>query len=119
MFFNTHKSSKGIYLDDDIRNTKLGISVWKSSATDLVILQNDRLPFLHNPLIAFLNINSLRNKVIDLGDILKNLPLDYLVIGETKLDENIPNFQFKLNGYEIRGRRDRHKHGGGLIEFIR
>ena len=35
------------------------------------------------------------------------------------MDENIPNFQFKLNGYEIRGRRDRHKHGGGLIEFVR
>ena len=24
-----------------------------------------------------------------------------------------------FNGYEIRARRDRHKHGGGLIEFVR
>ena len=57
MFFNTHKSSGGIYLDDDdIRNTKLGISVAKSSAADLGMLQNDRLKFLHNPLIAYLNI---------------------------------------------------------------
>ena len=57
------------------------------SAADLEMLQNDRLKFLHNPLIAYLNINSLRNKLIDLGKILKDLPLDYLIISETKLDE--------------------------------
>ena len=74
---------------------------------------------LHNPLITYLNINSLRNKVIDLGEILKDLPLDYIVISETKLDESFPNSQFKLNGYEVRARRDRHKHGSGLIEFVR
>ena len=83
------------------------------------MLQDDRLKLLHNPLIAYLNINSLRNKVIDLGEILKDLPLDYMVISETKLDESFPNSQFKLNGYEVRARRDRHKHGGGLIEFVR
>ena len=47
------------------------------------------------------------------------MPLDYLVISETKLDENFPNAQFKLNEYEVRGRRDRHKQGGRLIEFVR
>ena len=69
------------------------------------MLQNDRLKFLHNPLIVCVNINSLRNKVIDLGEILKDLPLDYLV-GETKLDESFPNTQFKFNGYEVRARKD-------------
>ena len=59
------------------------------------------------------------DQVIDLGEILKDLPLDYLAISETKLDESFPNSQFKLNGYEIRARRDRHEHGGGLIEFVR
>ena len=42
-----------------------------------------------------------------------------MVISETKLDESFPNSQFKLNGYEVRARRDRHKHGGGLMEFVR
>ena len=41
------------------------------------MLQNDRLKFLHNPRIAYLNISSLGNKVVDLGGILKDLPLDY------------------------------------------
>ena len=47
------------------------------------MLQNDRLKFLNNVLIASLNINSLRSKVINSGGILKDLPLDYLVISET------------------------------------
>ena len=73
MFFNTYTSSGSIYLDDDIRNTKLGVSVSKSSAADLKMLQNNRLKFLLDLFIAYLNINSLRNKVIDLGEILKYL----------------------------------------------
>ena len=60
---------------------------------------NDRLKFLNNSLIVYLNINSLRNKVIDLGEILEDLPLEYLVISEAKLNESFPNIQFKLNGY--------------------
>ena len=52
MFFNTHRSSGGIYLDDDTKNTKPGISVSKSSAADIEMLQNGRLKILHNPLIA-------------------------------------------------------------------
>ena len=119
MFFNTHTSSGIIYLDDHIRNTKPAISVSKCSAADLEMLKNDRLKFLNKPLIAYWNINSLRNKVIELGVILKDLPLDYLVISETKLDENFPNAQFKFNGYEVRTKRDKNKHGGGLIEFVR
>ena len=89
------------------------------------MLQNDRLKFLHNPLIAYLNINSFRNKVIDLGENLKDLdylvfrPLDYLVISETKLHESFPNSQSKLNGYEIRARTDTLKQGSVLTEFVR
>ena len=52
MSFNTHTSLEGIYLDDDIGNTKLGISVPKSPAAELKMLQNDRLKFLHNLLIS-------------------------------------------------------------------
>ena len=41
------------------------------------------------------------------------------VISETKLDERFSNVQLKLNGYEVRTRTDRHKHGDRLIEFVR
>ena len=58
-----YTSSIGVYLDDDIRNTKPSISVSKSSTADLEMLQNDRLKFLHNLLIAYLNIDSLRSRL--------------------------------------------------------
>ena len=55
MFFNTHTSSEVIYLDDDMKNTKLGISVSKSSAANLEILLeiNLEIKFFHNALIAY------------------------------------------------------------------
>ena len=36
----------------------------------------------------YLRINSLRNKIIDLREIVKYVELDYFVIGETKIDES-------------------------------
>ena len=72
-----------------------------------------------NPLIAYLNINSLRNKIIDVGDIMSYLSPDYLVLSETKLDDSFPSAQFSIPDYEIRTRPDRHKNGGSLIEFVK
>ena len=69
-------------------------------------------------LCGYLNINSLRNKIHDLGLIIHDVPLDYFVISETKLDNSFINAQLTINNYEIRARRDRDKHGGGLIEFV-
>ena len=48
---NTYTSSGIIYLGGDKKNTKLGISVSKCSAADQEMFPNDRLKFLHNPLI--------------------------------------------------------------------
>ena len=101
IFFNTHTSSKGVYLDHDIGNTQPGISVSKSFAADLEMFQDERLKFLHNPLSVYLNINSLRNKVIDVDENLKDLPLDYLVIIFTKLDESFPKVS-KLNSKDMK-----------------
>ena len=75
------------------------------------MLQNDRLTFLRNPLTAYLLpiANSIVWEKIDLWEILKDLPLDYLVIKETKLNKSFSNsqkfLQFKHNGYEIRYKR--------------
>ena len=57
----------------------------------------------------------MRNKVIDLEEILKDLHLEYVVTNKTKLVESLPNVQFKLNGYEVRARTNRHTYGGGLL----
>ena len=70
-------------------------------------------------LCGYLNICSLRNKIHDLSLIIHDVPIDYFVISETKLDNSFPNAQLTINNYEIRARRDKDKHGEGLIEFVR
>ena len=87
--------------------------------SDLQMLHDLRFEYPKNLLCGYLNINSLRNKINDLRLILHNVPLDYFVIRETKLDKSFPNAQLTINNYKITLRRDRDKHGGGLIEFVR
>ena len=72
---------------------------------NLQILQEDRTKFHKNPLLGYLNINSLRNKVTDLRIIFKDLSLDYFVLSQTKLDESFPTAQFTFEGYVIRSRK--------------
>ena len=52
-----------------------GISKQTSNSmkADLQILQDDRVKFHNNPLLGYLSINSLRNKVTDLRIIFKDL----------------------------------------------
>ena len=90
-----------------------------NQSSDLQILSKNRLKYSTNQLIGCLSINSLRNKIIDVREVIGKLSLDYFVISETKLDESFPSAQFNINNYGIRNRRDRDKNGGGLIEFVR
>ena len=101
----------GISLRDGYRNNR--------EISDLQILRKLRLKYPRNPLIGYLNINSLRNKIIDVRELIGRLQLDYFVIRETKLDSSFPSAQFHIVDYEIRNRRDRNKGGGGLIEFVK
>ena len=45
--------------------------------------------------------------------------MDYSLLSETKLDDSFPSVQFKMDDYEIRGRKYRNKHGRGLIEYVK
>ena len=101
----------GISLRDVYRNNR--------EISDLQILRKLRLKYPRNPLIGYLNINSLRNKIIDVRELIGRLQLDYFVISETKLDSSFPSAQFHVVDYEIRNRRDRNKSGGRLIEFVK
>ena len=82
-------------------------------------MYENRLKHPRNPLIGYLNINSLRNKIVDARELFGKLQLDYFVLSETKLDDSFPSAQFYIENFEIRNRRDRDKNGGGLIEFVR
>ena len=75
----------------------------------------------NNPFIAYLNINSLRNKIHDLRTMISDLSPEVLTISETKIDDSFPDVQFLIDGYQSPGnlRKDRNKYGGGLITYIK
>ena len=57
-----------------------------------------------------ISINSLRNKILSLKEILRKAPIDMLRIDETKLDETFPDAQFLIENYQFPPfRRDRNK----------
>ena len=87
--------------------------------TDLQTLKKNRLNYPRNPLIGYLNINSIRNKISDIREIIGKLQLDYFVLNEAKIDQSFLSAQFNIHYHEIRNRRDTDKHVGALIELVR
>ena len=63
-------------------------------------------------MIAYLNMNSSKNKITDLRVFLHSIKMDYFVLSETKLESNSLSAQFNLDNYETRGRRGRFRNGG-------
>ena len=57
---------------------------------ELHLLQEDRRKYENNPLICYLNINSVRSKIADFQIIIQSLPLGYLLLSESKLDKYVP-----------------------------
>ena len=75
---------------------------------------------LKNQFLCYLNINSLRNKIVDLRYVLAQTHIQLLAVSETKLSENFPDAQFYLEGYSFPPfRRDRNTNGGGLMVFTK
>lgn len=66
----------------------------------------------NNPLIGFLKINSLRNKITDLKLVMERCLPDILVIEETKLNSDFKTEIFLVNNYQKPIRRDINEYGG-------
>ena len=82
------------------------------------VLQNLRLKNVDKIILAHININSVRNKIHLLADIIRGR-VDILLISETKLDATFPRPQFFLEGYSEPHRLDRTAFGGGLLLYFR
>ena len=73
-----------------------------------------------NPIIGYLNINSLRNKINDLRKIGRKTQIHVICIDETKLNESFPDTQFYIKGYQHPAfRKDSNKNGGGKIVDVK
>ena len=67
-----------------------------------------------------MNINSIRNKIISLRELVNKAAIDILCIDETKIDERFPDSQFFIENYQFPPyRRDRNSKGGGKIVYMR
>ena len=89
---------------------------------DIDQLQTLRRKFLKNALIGYLNINYLKNKIVDLRPIVQDLDFTFLAIAETKLNNVLKSAQFRIDGYYCPDefRRDRtYNSGGGLLVYVR
>ena len=79
---------------------------------EMMVLKELKMNHYHNPLLAHLNINSLRYKTIYPRELLDCVDIDFISISEMKLDDSFPSAQFHSDSYFL-FRRDRSKHGGG------
>ena len=75
-----------------------------------------RLQNAKNVTIRALNVNSLRNKIGAVQELITN-NIDICLLSETKIHETFPNQQFNINNNKT-FRRGRTKYGGGLLFYI-
>ena len=74
----------------------------------------------NNPIIGYLNINSLQNKINDLRKTYGKTQMHVLCTDETKFDESFPDPQFHIEGYQYPAfRKDCNKSGGGKIVYVK
>ena len=75
---------------------------------------------LNNPFISYLNLNSLRYKIIDIREVLCEAQLEIIALNETKLNSEFPDAQVKIDGYHFpQFRKDHDENGGGLMIFVK
>ena len=73
-----------------------------------------------NPTLGYLNINSLKNKIANLKDVVAKVPINVLFIDETKLDDSFSNSQFLIENYQVPSfRRDSNSKGRDKIFHVR
>ena len=114
--------SDKITADHNLTNERQNISqnVSENVDSDLKKLKVLRVENNSNPIVAYLNINSLGEKINHLPEICKESPIDILCVDETKLDSSSPDAQFQINDYQFPPfKRNRNKYRGGKIVYIR
>ena len=107
--------NKAKYLSDQIFDDVTSSN--QGSIDDLIKLRKN---YSKNPILGYLNINSIRNKIIYLRELVSKAPIDIFCIDETKIDESFPNSQLLIENYQFPPyRRDRNSKGGGKTVYVR
>lgn len=91
--------------------------VTKSDVQAYPHLKKFRYDHARQLLLGHLNVNSLRNKFLEVQEMLKVGDIDILGLSETKLDGSIGHSMFKCSNYASY-RQDRDIHGGGVMCYV-
>ena len=79
-----------------------------------------RNSYPYKPVIGYLNINTLQNKIISLREIIAKAPLDVFCLDETKLDDSFRDSQFVLEHFQFPSfHRDQNSKGGGKLVYVK
>ena len=91
--------SDKITADHNLTNERQNISqnVSEIFHSDLKRLKVLRVENDSNPIVAYLNINSLGEKINHLLEICKDSPIDILCVDDIKLDSSYHDVQFQIN----------------------
>ena len=81
------------------------------------VLKDIRKSNVNKLVFGQLNINSLRNKLDLLHELIKGF-IHVFMISETKLDDSVPEGQFFTDGYHTPFRYDRNGNGGGILLYV-
>ena len=114
MLANFHVSqslTKNVNLDQH-QSDEFNNSVNFSNLNEIRVKNHDKV------IIGHLNINSIRNKIEELANLVMGM-VDILLISESKIDDSFPESQFLIPGFSIPYRKDRDSRGGGIILYIR
>ena len=76
-----------------------------------------RLKYPINVIITHLNINSIRNKIDNVRNLIKT-NVDILTLSETKLDSSFPEKQFSMAGFRKPYRQDVTARSGGILVYV-
>ncbi|PFX13921.1 hypothetical protein AWC38_SpisGene21963 [Stylophora pistillata] len=75
--------------------------------------------YYKNIRIAYLNINSVAGfKLQEVKSVILQGLFDIVILAETKIDADFPDSQFYIKGFRM-FRKDRNRHGGGLLIYTR
>ena len=113
MVFNVNSSNTDRPINPTVDNSK---SLSRNNSAEEKV-ENDvfppvtahRLQNAKNVTIGVLNVNSLRNKIGTVEELVTN-NIDICLLSETEIDESFPNQQFNISNYKSFC-RDRNKHG--------
>ena len=91
--------------------------IYENNANSVRQLRYSKSKHPTNPIFAYLNINSVRNKLRDVDDMVGE-SVEILTISETKLNASFPDGLFKLHRFCKPYRLDVSDVSGGLLTYV-